>query len=128
MPLFEELKSLVLQHLSKIWNTRSIFYGLMAVSVFFFICFYFVGRIYMAFIKLPKDDKTSNVDKVAKILEQQYGQKMANGSMRIYKYIFKESNPLGPILYIVLTKFGVGAALYVGVGKYCPGPYIAEYH
>ena len=53
---------------------------------------------------------------------------MAEGTMSVYNYIFRESNPLGPILYIVLTKFGVGTALYVGVGKYCPGPYVAEYH
>jgi len=70
MPLYEELKTLVFQHLSKIWNTPSIFYGLLAVLVFFLICFYFIGRVYMAFIKLPKDEKTSNVDKVAKILEK----------------------------------------------------------
>lgn len=48
--------------------------------------------------------------------------------MLIYRYIFKESNPLGPILYITLTKFGVGVALYTGIGMYCPGPYIKEYH
>ena len=46
----------------------------------------------------------------------------------MYKYIFKESNPLGPILYIVLTKVALVVGLNIGIGKYCPGPYLPNYH
>jgi ABC-type phosphate transport system permease subunit len=69
LPLFDELKTLILTHAKRIWSTPSIFYGLLAVLTFFLLCFYLIGRVYMAFINLPKDEKTSNVDKVAKIIE-----------------------------------------------------------
>ena len=56
---------------------------------------------------------------------------MSKKGFRIYRYIIYERNPLGPIMYIVLTVIGAYSAYHLnfhGNIVFIPGPFIPEYH
>ena len=48
--------------------------------------------------------------------------------MGIYNWVMWKRNPLCQLFYLGLTCSGFEVTVRVGMGKFCPGPYLAEYH
>lgn len=58
------------------------------------------------------------------ILGNQFVDKIING----IEWVFNKPNPLIQIFYLVIAVGGFVVYVNVGFRKYCPGPYLAEYH
>jgi hypothetical protein len=83
--------------------------------------------------QVPPGGKKKKVDLLSKVLlfienNVPGGVMMSDFVKRSFVYLFYKPNPVIQILYLIVA--GGGFVVYVQVGfvKYCPGPYLAEYH